>query len=65
MAGCQCTVPNSVMPKGVEHLQQIDLHHMTGRVPNSVMPKGVEHVYLPGQKPLGVLGAEFSDAERR
>ena len=38
------TVPNSVMPKGVEHMPP-RLSHSAAQspVPNSVMPKGVEH----------------------
>ena len=36
-------VPNSVMPKGVEHLIEAWHGGRNDRVPNSVMPKGVEH----------------------
>ncbi len=37
-------MPNSVMPKGVEHTDPIRQPEPRGnRVPNSVMPKGVEH----------------------
>ena len=38
-------MPNSVMPKGVEHLDSDDTDYPVRFVPNSVMPKGVEHLF--------------------
>ena len=38
------TVPNSVMPKGVEHIVPVAVGRQAHGVPNSVMPKGVEHM---------------------
>ena len=38
-----CRVPNSVMPKGVEHSIVLAIDAATIGVSNSVMPKGVEH----------------------
>ncbi len=37
-------MPNSVMPKGVEHDVYKTTDGHAGIVPNSVMPKGVEHL---------------------
>ena len=39
-------VPNSVMPKGVEHLDAAAAASTRSSVPNSVMPKGVEHTTI-------------------
>ena len=39
-------VPNSVMPKGVEHLSWSVPVGVNAAVPSSVMPKGVEHADL-------------------
>ena len=36
-------MPTSVMPKGVEHYQQLSLQGGQDQMPTSVMPKGVEH----------------------
>ena len=38
-------MPNSVMPKGVEHAISSAVRERPKRVPNSVMPKGVEHFW--------------------
>ncbi len=40
---CETAVPNSVMPKGVEHSFAKAARCLQPWVPNSVMPKGVEH----------------------
>src|SRR5579871_3894202 len=65
-------VPNSVMPKGVEHEVSAELMNLDHLVPNSVMPKGVEHMELPlapcavEQVPNSVMpkGVEHIDPSR-
>ena len=57
-------MPNSVMPKGVEHHRSKLTAQLRWRVSNSVMPKGVEHTCMPVLA-LDAHGVEFSDAERR
>ena len=57
-------VPDSVMPKGVEHNLCGIITLFVTLVPDSVMPKGVEHICLPFSSALNNC-AGFSDAERR
>jgi len=53
-----------VMPKGVEHGQQLTTCTHAGRPRNSVMPKGVEHSVMYAGK-FCPDSAKLRDAERR
>ncbi len=42
-------VPDSLMPKGVEHKARYSIYSRTIKVPDSLMPKGVEHPRNPSR----------------
>ncbi len=54
----------SLMPKGVEHLNPQSLDVRIGYSVESLMPKGVEHKHNQSSKELAIL-CRISDAERR
>ena len=58
-------VPTSVMPKGVEHLQNGQASISNQGVPTSVMPKGVEHMRADAMQAEFQASADLCDAERR
>ena len=54
-----------MMPKGVEHSQNINDAIAEGFVRIPMMPKGVEHAFTSVLVPPAVAGENSDDAERR